>query len=104
MAAISHLPYALAVSAGEHRRRGQHARWRWSLAASGFRDTIAGGGAATSSMMLDILLTNREAVLGWLDAFAVPLAELRAELDRADEAALRERLTAARENRIRLRF
>ena len=39
-------------------------------------------------MMLDILLTNREAVLGWLDAFAVPLAELRSELDRADEAAL----------------
>jgi len=54
--------------------------------------------------MLDILLTNRGAVLEWLDAFAVPLAELRAELGRADEAALRERLTTARANRIRLRF
>ena len=55
-------------------------------------------------MMLDILLTNREAVVAWLDAFAGQLGELRDELDHENEPALRDRLTAARENRIRLRF
>jgi prephenate dehydrogenase len=100
--AISHLPYALAVTLMSIVNAGRTPA-AWSLAAGGFRDTSRVAGSDVS-MMLDILLTNREAVLGWLDAFAVPLAELRSELDRADEAALRERLTAARENRIRLRF
>jgi prephenate dehydrogenase len=100
--AISHLPYALAVSLMSIVNAGSTPA-AWSLAAGGFRDTSRVAGSDVS-MMLDILLTNREAVLGWLDAFAVPLAELRSEIDRADETALRERLTAARENRIRLRF
>jgi len=100
--AISHLPYALAVSLMSIVNAGSTPA-AWSLAAGGFRDTSRVAGSDVS-MMLDILLTNREAVLGWLDAFAVPLAELRAELDRGDEDALRERLTTARENRIRLRF
>ena len=102
--AISHLPYALAVTLMSMVERRAHAR-----------SLVAGGGrlprhdrawrAATSDMMLDILLTNREAVLDWLDAFAVPLAELRSELDRGRRSrAARQRLTAARENRIRLRF
>ena len=34
-------------------------------------------------MMLKILLTNREAMLGWLDTYAVELAEPRLELDAA---------------------
>ena len=100
--AISHLPYALAVTLMTVVNAGRTPA-AWSLAASGFRDTSRVAGSDVS-MMLDILLTNREAVVEWLDAFAVPLAELRSELDRIDEAALRERLTAARENRIRLRF
>ena len=100
--AISHLPYALAVTLMSIVNPGRTPA-AWSLAASGFRDTSRVAGSDVN-MMLDILLTNRDAVLEWLDAFAVPLAELRAELDRADEAALRERLTTARENRIRLRF
>jgi prephenate dehydrogenase len=100
--AISHLPYALAVTLMSVVTPGRTPA-AWSLAASGFRDTSRVAGSDVN-MMLDILLTNREAVLEWLDAFAVPLAELRSELDRTDEAALRERLTAARENRIRLRF
>jgi prephenate dehydrogenase len=100
--AIIHLPYALAVTLMSIVNAGRTPA-AWSLAAGGFRDTSRVAGSDVS-MMLDILLTNREAVVGWLDAFAVPLAELRSELDRADEAALRERLTTARENRIRLRF
>ena len=52
-------------------------------------------------MMLDILLTNRDAVLEWLDAFAVPLAELRAELDVPTKPRSRAALPR---DRIRLRF
>jgi prephenate dehydrogenase len=100
--AISHLPYALAVTLMSIVNAGRTPA-AWSLAAGGFRDTSRVAGSDVD-MMLDILLTNREAVLEWLDAFAVPLAELRTELDRTDEAALRDRLTAARANRIRLRF
>ena len=100
--AISHLPYALAVSLMSIVNAGNTPA-AWSLAASGFRDTsrVAGSDVA---MMLDILLTNREAVVAWLDAFAGQLSELRDELDHENEPALRDRLTAARENRIRLRF
>jgi prephenate dehydrogenase len=102
VAAISHLPYALAVTLMSIVNAGQTPA-AWSLAASGFRDTsrVAGSDVA---MMLDILMTNRDAVLEWLSAFAGQLTELRDELDRGDEPALRERLKTARENRIRLRF
>jgi prephenate dehydrogenase len=102
VAAISHLPYALAVTLMSIVNAGQTPA-AWSLAASGFRDTSRVAGSDVG-MMLDILMTNREAVLEWLRAFAGQLTELRDELDREDEPALRERLTAARANRIRLRF
>jgi len=39
-------------------------------------------------MMLDILLTNRAAVLDWIDAFAYDLAGLRETLSAEDEAGL----------------
>jgi prephenate dehydrogenase len=100
--AISHLPYMLAVTLMSVVNPGRTPA-AWSLAAGGFRDTSRVAGSDVD-MMLDILLTNRNAVLERLDAFTVPLVELRAELDRTDESALRERLAAARANRIRLRF
>ena len=93
VAAISHLPYALAVTLMSIVNAGQTPA-AWSLAASGFRDTSRVVGSDVG-MMLDILMTNREAVLEWLGAFAGQLTELRDELDRRDEPALRERLTAA---------
>ena len=55
-------------------------------------------------MMLDTLLTNREAVLDWLDAFADQLAVLRAALADGDEAGLRAQLTAAQARRAGMRF
>jgi prephenate dehydrogenase len=73
----------------------------WSLAASGFRDTTRVA-ASDVDMMLDTLLTNRGAVLDWLDTFAGQLAFLREALADGDEAGLRALLAAAQARRAGL--
>ena len=102
VAAISHLPYLAAAglvnavdAAGDPLAS--------SLAASGFRDTTRVA-ASDVDMMLDILLTNREAVLDWLAAYAGQLSELEAMLRNSDEAALRTRLSQAHQTRRGMRF
>ena len=97
VAAASQLPYLAAVAVVEQVLRFDSLSRE--LAASGFRDTsrLAGSGV---DMMLDILLTNREAVLASLDRYVNGLDELRAYLQAGDEEALRARLAAAREQRI----
>ncbi len=99
-AAISHLPYALAVAlvnavaeAGDP--------LTWTLAASGFRDTSRVA-ASDVDMMLDILLSNRRNVMEWLRAYARQFASLYDALSEQDEAALRLQLTLAQEARARL--
>lgn len=109
VAGISHLPYAVAAAlaetvaapAGGSVRAGDDLLR--SLAASGFRDTTRLA-ASDVDMMLDILLTNREALLAWLDAFGRRLAELRAALAAGDEASLRTQLTLARSYRSGLKI
>jgi prephenate dehydrogenase len=104
VAAISHLPYAVAAClVGAVAERAADDPLAWRLAASGFRDTTRVA-ASDVEMMLDTLLTNRAAVLDWLDAFADQLGALRAELAAEDEAALRTRLTAAQARRAGMRF
>lgn len=102
VAAISHLPYAAAAAlvaavdaAGDP--------LAWDLASSGFRDTTRVA-ASDVEMMLDILLTNRPAVLEWLDLFAGQLADLRAALVAEDETRLRAQLSAAQARRRNLKF
>jgi prephenate dehydrogenase len=102
VAAISHLPYAAAATlvravdtSGDE--------LAWALAASGFRDTTRVA-ASDVDMMLDTLLTNRVAVLDWLDAFSDQLAVLRAALADEDEAGLRGQLAAAQARRAGMRF
>lgn len=101
-AAISHLPYAAAVAlvnavaaAGDP--------LAWQLAASGFRDTTRLA-ASDVDMMLDILLTNRAAVLDWLGELQGQLADLKGALMTGDEPALRAQLTAAQARRAGLRM
>ena len=56
-------------------------------------------------MMLDVLLTNRDAVLEWLAAYAGRLGEaLETMLRNGDEAALRTRLSQAQQARSAMRF
>jgi prephenate dehydrogenase len=94
VAAISHLPYLAsaglvnAVAAGND-------PLAWALAASGFRDTTRVA-ASDPQMFLDILMTNRDAVLAWLALYEGEMDALRAALAAGDEAALAERLAAAR--------
>jgi prephenate dehydrogenase len=102
VAAISHLPYAVAATlvravdtSGDE--------LAWALAASGFRDTTRVA-ASDVDMMLDTLLTNRAAMLDWLDAFSDQLAVLRAALANDNEADLRGQLAAAQARRAGMRF
>ena len=90
VAVVSHLPSILSAAlmraaADEH---------LWAISASGFRDTSRLAGA-DPRMMLDILMTNREAILAALDGYTAELAAAREALARGDEATLGEWLAAA---------
>ena len=99
VASISHLPFLLAsalVNAAAD--VGDDDPAVWELAASGFRDTSRVA-ASDTRMFLDILLTNRAAVLAQLDSAAGHLAELRDLLADGDEAALRAKLSRSQQAR-----
>ena len=102
VAAISHLPFALAATlmttADELARADD---LLYVLAASGFRDTsrLAAG---DTTMMLDILLTNHENVAAALCAYAQHLDELAELIGRQDETALRAILQDAAMKRRKL--
>jgi len=102
VAAISHLPFALAATlmttAGEFARADDLV---YVLAASGFRDTsrLAAG---DTTMMLDILLTNHEDVAVALRTYGQHLDELAELIDRQDETALRAILQDAAMKRRQL--
>ncbi len=97
VAAISHLPYLAAAGLVNAVAAGNDPL-AWALAASGFRDTTRVA-VSDPAMFLDILMTNRDAVLGWLELFAAEMDALRGALAAGDEARLRELLGAARELR-----
>jgi len=99
VAAISHLPYMLAVSlvnAAESLADGDDLMWQ--LAASGFRDTsrVAAGDIR---MMTDILMTNRPAILDALHEAKMQLSRLADRLERNDLEGLTEAMQAARNKR-----
>jgi prephenate dehydrogenase len=97
VAAISHLPYLLAVSLTQVAMEvGKEDEAVWQLAASGFRDTSRLA-ASDIDMMLDILITNRRYVQLMMRSVCARLANLDELLD--DETALRVALKAARDQR-----
>lgn len=86
VAGVSHLPYVVAGSLmrtafaiGDERA--------WAVSASGFRDTARVAGT-DPQMMLDILLTNRPAVLAQLQRFQTEVTAVTDLLQSGDEAAL----------------
>jgi prephenate dehydrogenase len=102
VAAISHLPYMLAVTlvnAAETLAQGDDLAWR--LAAGGFRDTsrVAAG---DPTMMLDILATNRGAILEALHQAQVQLTLLTQYLAEDDLGSLQKALEAARNRRMEM--
>ena len=90
VAAVSHLPAVLSAAlmrlAADERQ--------WAVSASGFRD-VARLAGSDPRMMLDILLTNRDALLGALAGYEAELAALRQALAEGDEAALGDWLAGA---------
>ena len=102
VAAISHVPYLLAV-AGVTAATAQAATdpLAWELAAGGFRDTtrVAGGEVP---VMRDTLLTNRAAVSAHLARVQAALATLGRLIESGDAAALTTYLEGAQAVRRRL--
>ena len=95
VASVSHLPYLLAC--GLVRTADELASTRpvlWQLASSGFCDTSRLA-ASNVEMMVDILLTNREAVLTMLRGFETQSRALAELLDTRDESGLKQALEAA---------
>ena len=101
VATISHLPYLLACGlVGAAEVMASADPMVWQVAASGFRDTSRLA-ASDVTMMLDILLTNREAVLEALDTCEAQLRSLGHLLESGDEDGLRAALHAVRDCRRR---
>lgn len=96
-AAASHLPYAAAVllvRAGE----GLDDDQVWAMVASGFRDTSRLA-ASDVTMMIDILMTNRPAIVEALARYRLELDTLATILEEGHVDELAAFLTAAAERR-----
>ncbi|MDF3038512.1 MAG: Prephenate dehydrogenase [Thermomicrobiales bacterium] len=102
VAGVSHLPFVLSATLMNTVSRDASWRDMKSLTAGGFRDTTRLA-AGSPDMHRDILLTNRAAVVRWIDAFSASLGDLRATLASGDEeatsAALGSFFTDARDAR-----
>jgi prephenate dehydrogenase len=102
VATLSHLPYLLAcglVATADATTSADPAAWE--IVAGGFRDTSRVAGSDVT-MMLDILLTNREEVLRAVAVFQHQLGTLARLLETGDEDALHKALTAIRTERMKM--
>jgi prephenate dehydrogenase len=100
VALCSHLPY-VAAAALMRAALALGDDGVWDVAASGFRDTSRLA-ASDLTMMTDILLTNRAAVLDALARYRAELNTLTQLVDAADADALRAALTDAQSQRSQL--
>ncbi len=102
---ISHLPYAVSTALMQTvDATSVNDDAVYGVAASGFRDTTRIA-ASDVSMMLDILMTNADAVLGSVRDFQFTLDQFAAMMERRDEAGLRmylEGAANARKSRLKV--
>ena len=99
VATLSHLPYLLActlVSTADATTSSDPLAWE--IVAGGYRDTSRVAGSDVT-MMLDILLTNRDEVVKAADVCMSKLGWLRDMVAAGDEEALRTALSAIRGQR-----
>ncbi len=102
VATVSHLPYLLAcalVATADSTTSADSAVW--DIVAGGYRDTSRVAGSDVT-MMVDILLTNREEVLKALDVYQGKLGDLARLVEAGDEQDLRSVLSGIREERMRM--
>ncbi len=92
VAGISHLPFVL--SATLTNTLGRDSSWKdmKTLTAGGFRD-MTRLAAGSPAMHRDIVITNRESVLRWIDQFQRELATLRDQLTADIDATAEESIT-----------
>jgi prephenate dehydrogenase len=100
VAQISHLPYVAAVAL-VRAALALGDEQVWEVAASGFRDTSRLA-ASDLTMMLDILLTNQEAVTRALAGYRAELETLTRLIEQGNAAALRAALEPAKARRAEL--
>lgn len=96
-AVTSHLPYTVAAALMRTALTSNDDHL-WEMMASGFRDTSRLA-ASDPTMMVDILITNRAAILDALARYRAELDSLTALIDRADADELREALAPAQAKR-----
>ena len=100
VAAISHLPYLIScglVGTAEATAQ-EESELVWEVAASGFRDTSRLA-ASDITMMLDILLTNRKAILNSVNQFKNQLDKLEHLIAAEEEELVRQILEKVRVRR-----
>jgi prephenate dehydrogenase len=101
VAGISHLPFVLAAALMNSLAKDSSWRDMKSLTAGGFRD-MTRLSAGSPDMHRDIAITNREALLRWIDSYQSSLSEVRRLLEAdGDEtvAGLTTFFTEARDSR-----
>jgi prephenate dehydrogenase len=99
---VSHLPYLLAcalIATADATTSADPAAWE--IIAGGFRDTSRVAGSDVT-MMLDILMTNREQVVKAVATCQAQLGELARLVEAGDEDALRRALSTIRETRLEM--
>jgi prephenate dehydrogenase len=99
-AVSSHLPYVVAATLMRAALSLDDAQM-WQMAASGFRDTTRLA-ESDLTMMTDILLTNRAAILDALGHYRRELEALMTVIDKGDPQALRAALASAQSKRASL--
>ncbi len=100
-AAVSHLPYMLSAALMRF-VSGQEDEYLWQTSASGFRDVSRLAGS-DPQMLLDILLTNKTAVLEQLQGYRAELDKVSRLLAEADEETLVAWLSEAQRRHIAYR-
>ncbi len=101
-ATISHLPYTLASLLMETAiKRGEEDPLVWEAASSGFRDTSRLA-ASDVTMMLDILMSNKAAIVKELTDFEEYLRDFRVAIEKQDETWIQGLLTQVRQKRNQL--
>jgi prephenate dehydrogenase len=83
VAGISHLPFVLSTALVQTLGAARDWPQMTRLAAGGFRD-MSRLAAGNPTMYRDICLTNREAILSWLDALAQQLESVRSLIATSD--------------------
>lgn len=95
VAVVSHLPYMVAAALMRHAAQLGDNRL-WPVSSSGFRDTSRVSGT-DPKMMLDILLTNKTAVLQQIARYQTHLAAVADLIEAEDESRLFQWLTETQE-------